>query len=253
MVPAAGYKFIRLMRWDTNHPLIKNLYQKCYKYKEKKEAIHYTIYLIASLISCIILGVCAFFLIAALLLLAGIGMPAIIVAVCVMVVIIVFGYIPYDNVQSVVTDRAEQIESQFPNVVSKIALLVVAGMESAKAWELACKSGSGTLYVEMKRVIVDYIDNNVPPSAAFGNFIRRCDYGYTTKLATAILQDIEKGNPKIVELLTQLNSEAWLERKHGARRMGEKISSKLTVPTMLLFLGIIVMIIVPVIAGFYFM
>lgn len=95
-------------------------------------------------------------------------------------------------------------------------------------------------------------DNNVSPVEAYSRFITKCNNLYTTKLATAIIQNTSKGNSEIVSLFRQLNDESWLEHKHDARRMGEKIQSKLLLPTMLMFAGIIILIIVPVMSGFNF-
>lgn len=109
----------------------------------------------------------------------------------------------------------------------------------------------GTLYEEMGRVLLDF-NNNVSPVEAYSRFIDKCSNPYTTKLATAIIQNTSKGNSEIVKLFRQLNDESWLEHKHNARRMGEKIQSKLLLPTMLMFGGILILIIVPVMSGFSF-
>ena len=161
------------------------------------------------------------------------------------------GYLPYDSVSQIVTKRQEDISRQFPQVMSKLTLLTVAGMEVSQAWKLASVSGTGTLYEEMNRVLLDF-DNNVSPVEAYSRFITKCNNLYTTKLATAIIQNTSKGNSEIVSLFRQLNDESWLEHKHDARRMGEKIQSKLLLPTMLMFAGIIILIIVPVMSGFNF-
>ncbi len=96
------------------------------------------------------------------------------------------------------------------------------------------------------------MEHNEPPSEAYSRFITRCSNPYTTKLATAIIQNISKGNAEIVSLFRTLNDESWMEHKHNARRMGEKIQSKLLIPTLLMFGGIMILIIVPVMSGFNF-
>ena len=178
-------------------------------------------------------------------------MRSFLIGIVIFVIFGLLGYIPYDSVNAVVSKRQEDIEREFPQVISKMTLLTVAGMEVSQAWRLASASGEGTLYKEMKRVLVDF-DNNVSPVEAYSKFISRCSNTYTTKLATAIIQNISKGNSEIVTLFRQLNDESWLEHKHNARRMGEKIQSKLLLPTMLMFGGIIILIIVPVMSGFNF-
>ena len=251
MIPLAGYRLMQLMNWDSTNDLIKKMNQKCVQFKEKKEAINYTYYLLASLFGNLILGVTAFLAALGFAVGMGMGTRSIIVAVVAFAVFALMGYLPYDSVNSIVNKRAEEIEREFPQVVSKLALLTVAGMEVNQAWKLASKSGHGTLYTEMNRVNIDF-DNNVPPVEAYSKFITRCNNNYTTKLATAIIQNMSKGNSEIVELFKSLNSESWMEHKHNARRMGEKIQSKLMIPTMLMFLGIIILIIVPVMSGFNF-
>lgn len=250
LIPAAGYRLMQLMKWDMTNPTVKRLNQKCQQFKEKKEAMNYTYYLLGALFGYIILGISAFFGTLGLTMALGLGTRSVVVAVTIFVFFALFGYIPLDNVNTVVNKRAEDIERQFPQVVSKLALLTVAGMEVSQAWKLA-SNGRGTLYEEMNRVLIDF-DNNVSPVEAYSKFLNRCSNKYTTKLATAIIQNASKGNAEIVKLFKQLNEESWLEHKHNARRMGERIQSKLMVPTLLMFAGIIILVIVPVISGFNF-
>lgn len=251
IIPLAGYRMIQLFGWDGTSDVVKKLNRKCIQFKEKKEAINYTYYLLASLMGNLLLGVVVLFLGAGLGFAMKMGNRSIIIGVACFVVFALMGYLPYDNVTQVVTKRQEDISRQFPQVMSKLTLLTVAGMEVSQAWKLASVSGTGTLYEEMARVLLDF-DNNVSPVEAYSRFITKCNNAYTTKLATAIIQNTSKGNSEIVSLFRQLNDESWLEHKHNARRMGEKIQSKLLLPTMLMFAGIIILIIVPVMSGFNF-
>lgn len=251
LIPLAGYRLMQLMKWDAANHAVKKLYRQCVQFKEKKEAVNYTYYLLGSLIGNGMLGVLAFFAGLGLALAMGLGARSLVVAVAAFAMFALMGYLPYDSVNVMVTKRKEDIARQFPQAVSKMALLIVAGMEVNQAWKLAAGSGMGTLYEEMSRVLVDF-DNNVSPIDAYSKFITRCNNPYTTKLATAIIQNLSKGNAEIVKLFRTLNDESWMEYKHNARRMGEKIQSKLMLPTMLMFGGIIVLIIVPVMSGFNF-
>ena len=250
LIPVAGYRLMQLMKWDMTKQTIKRLNRKCQQFKEKKEAMNYTYYLLGALWGYIILGAGVFFGTLGFTLALGLGTRSIVAAAVAFAIFALMGYIPYDNVNAVVNKRAEEIESQFPQVVSKLALLTVAGMEVSQAWKLASR-GRGTLYEEMNRVLIDF-DNNVSPVEAYTKFLNRCSNKYTTKLATAIIQNISKGNAEIVKLFRQLNEESWSEHKHNTRRMGERIQSKLLVPTLLMFVGIIILVVVPVISGFNF-
>lgn len=249
LLPVAGYRLIQILGWDYTNDIVKSLNNKCVQFKEKKEAMNYTYYILGTLLGNMVLGGVTFFALLGVTLGMNMGTRSLVVAVAGLAFFALMGYLPYDNVNVKVQKRREEIERQFPQVVSKMALLTVAGMEVNQAWKLTGKSGSGTLYEEMSRVLIDF-ENNVSPTEAYSKFIVRCNNRYTTKLATAIIQNLSKGNSEIVKLFRTLNDESWMEHKHNARRMGEAIQSKLMVPTMLMFGGIIILVIVPVMSGF---
>lgn len=249
MIPIVGYRLMQLLKWDSTNETVKNLYKKCCHFQEKKEAMHHTYYLLGALFGYVMVGAGAFFVVLAITLSLGMGTRGAVVALIALVVSGVMGYIPYDNVSATVLKREEAISSEFPQVVSKLALLTVAGMEVSQAWRITGQSGEGTLYDEMNRVMLD-LHNNVSTVEAYAKFIQRCDNKYTTKLGTYIIQNDIKGPKEIVRLFKSLNDESWMEHKHSARRMGEKIQSKLLIPTILMFVGILILVIVPVMSGF---
>lgn len=251
IVPIAGYRLMQLMGWDATNRYIKELDSKCRQFMEKREAVNYTYYLLGSLFGNLLLGSCTGVAMLGIALAMEMGIRSAVVAVVAFAVFAMIGYVPYDNVSVTVKKRAEEIENQFPQVVSQLALLTVAGMEVSQAWRLAAGSGNGVLYREMRRVLLE-LDNNVMPSEAYEHFMTRCNNKYTTKLALSIVQNISKGNAEIVTVFKNLNAESWMEHRHNARRKGEQIQTKLLMPTLLMFIGIIVLIVVPVISGFNF-
>lgn len=251
LIPTAGYRLVQILHWDASNANVKHLYEKCQRYKEKKEAMNYTYYVIGNMFGFILLGISVFFLSMACTLAAGLGMRSLIVGALVIVVFALIGYLPYDEVNQTVKKRAEEIERDFPQLVSQMTLLVVAGLEVNRAWKISSVGGRGTLYEEMCRVNLD-IDNNVAPMEAYSRFITRCNNKYATKLATAIMQNLTKGNSEIAGVFRRLNGESWSEYRHSARRMSEVVQSKLFIPTMLMFAGILIMVIVPVMSGFSF-
>ena len=249
LIPVAGYSLIRLLGWDMKNKNIKKMYDKCLRYKERREAVNYTFFVYGNLFGNLILGLALGFAAIGIMLAMDMGSRAIMMGVIIIILFGVFGYLPYDEVSRTVNKRAEEIEKDFLQVVSQLTVLVVAGMEVSRAWRLSGNGGRTTLYSEMKRVDLD-LDNGVTPLEAYGKFITRCGNKFTTRLATAISQNMSKGNSEIVNLFTKLNAESWSEYKHSSRRMSEKLQSKLFIPTMLMFVGILVLVILPVITGF---
>ena len=164
-------------------------------------------------------------------------------------VALVLDYALYDDVTDRLRKRKAEIARHFPNVVSKLALLVTSGMIMDRAWRETAVSADSALYIEMRKT-ADDISNLMDPISAYGGFIDRCNTKETTKLAAAIIQNHSKGNAEIGQLLKGMASEAWLERRHRAKRDSEAANSKLMIPTMMLFMAILIMIMVPVLTNF---
>ena len=163
--------------------------------------------------------------------------------------IVVLTYALYDEVNDKLKKRRAAISRQFPNVVSKLALLVTSGMILDKAWKQTAESQDLVLYREMRKT-VNELDNLVDPTAAYTNFLGRCNTKETTKLASALIQSQSKGNAEIGALLKGMAHDAWQERRHTAKSASEAANSKLMIPTIMLFIAILIMIMVPVAMNF---
>ena len=215
----------------------------------KKHSLQKTKHLLAQLLSYAIIGTAFSFALAALVM----GMGSMTLGAAVLgigsVLILVLIYAMYDELNDRVKKRRIAIGKQFPNVVSKLALLVTSGMIMDKAWKITAESRDDELYREMK-LTAEEIDNLVSPEAAYGNFINRCNTKETAKLAAAIMQNLSKGNAEVGRLLKDMAREAWQERRHKAKRDAEKANSKMMIPTMMLFLTILVMLMIPIAMSF---
>lgn len=159
----------------------------------------------------------------------------------------VFGiaYYYHSLVTDIIKEREESITRDFPETLSKLALLVNAGMIMKEAWEKTADTGSGVLYREMKTAIAD-INNGEAEVEAYLDFARRCGLNEVNKFASTLVQNLSKGNREIVEFLKLYSAESWEMRKHLAKRKGEEASSKLLLPVGLMFLGLLIMIAVPI-------
>ncbi len=214
------------------------------KYAEKKCR-----QLLAQMLSYPIIGVSLSLALGALLVALGIQTPGFAVMVVGTALVLVLVYALYDELGDRLNKRRADISRQFPNVVSKLALLVTSGMIVDRAWRETAQSQELGLYQEMRKTS-DELANLVEPATAYANFIDRCNTKETTKLASAIIQSVSKGNAEIGALLKGMAHEAWQERRHTAKRDSEAANSKLMIPTMLLFLAILVLIMVPIAINF---
>lgn len=144
--------------------------------------------------------------------------------------------------------RSEQMLSDFSNVVSKLALLTNAGMIMHEAWEEVAFTGDSEIYKEMQ-ITVNQMNNGVSEADALYNFGSRCVIPEIKKFTSTIVQGISKGNSELVAMLQEQSKEVWSLKKQHVRRQGEKAASKLMIPLMIMFVGILIMVIVPIFAN----
>lgn len=243
--------YVLLRRFDTigRGNIHKSVFEKCLELYGKKYAANKTQQLMAQLLSYPIIGLALTLSLGAMMLGLGNTSGGLAVLSVGTLLVLVLVYALYDEVGDRLNKRRAAISRQFPNVVSKLALLVTSGMIMDRAWRETAQSQSGELYMEMRRT-ADELNNLVEPTAAYAGFIDRCNTKETTKLASAIIQNQSKGNAEVGLLLKSMAHEAWQERRHTAKRDSEAANSKLMIPTMLLFLAILVMIMVPVTTSF---
>lgn len=247
--PMPGYVLQRKYDAIGSSAIYKTILLNHFELIGKKHAANKTKSLLAKLLSYPILGVAVSLELGVMFIGLGSTMVGVAMLSVGTIFVLFLIYAMYDEVSDEVRKRHDSIARQFPNVVSKLALLVTSGMIMDRAWKETAYSQEAELYMEMRKTSEE-LDNLVSPEAAYGGFIDRCNTKETAKLASAIMQNLSKGNAEIGVLLKEMAREAWLERRHTAKRDSEKANAKLMVPTMLLFITILVMLMVPVAMNF---
>lgn len=141
--------------------------------------------------------------------------------------------------------REEEMLSDFSEVVSKLALLVNSGMILSEAWERTAYSGTSTIYTEMRKS-VEGIRNGASTADALLLFGQRCMLPEIKKFASTLIQGIAQGNSELSASLTQQSKEVWEMKRQFVRRKGELANNKLLIPMCVSFIGILIMIMVPI-------
>lgn len=159
-------------------------------------------------------------------------------------------YVEYDK-NSKLQKRHEQILREFPHMLSQMALLVNAGMPLREALHTAAQKDTGVLVREMK-TLVDDMANGIPDYEALGNFADRCGVDSVRKFSSLIIQNVKKGSSELAGALLELSNEVWRNRVSSVREEGEKASAKLMVPILIIFIGILVMVAVPMLRNMNF-
>lgn len=152
-------------------------------------------------------------------------------------------------------DRAKkrklQLMMDFPVFISKLTLLMNAGMHLRQSLErtVADSSKKTPLYQELGEVLDDFAAG-IGENQAWLEFSERCRVKEITSFASMIMQNAKIGGSQLVEELKRMTHETWEMRKRAAKQMGETASAKLIFPLMLMFLAILIIVITPSIMQF---
>jgi tight adherence protein C len=134
----------------------------------------------------------------------------------------------------------------FPAFVSKLALLMNAGMHLRQALVKIYNDAdkSRPLYEELGIVLQD-MESGISESQAWQEFSERCKIKEITSFASMIVQNSRIGGSQMVNELKRMSHETWEMRKHAVKQMGETASAKLVFPMMLMLIAILVIAISP--------
>lgn len=172
--------------------------------------------------------------------------------VAVMAVLLLFAGTAYyyfgSNIDKQIEKRSEAMMGDFADALSELALLTNAGMVLREAWETVAANGERVLYLEMRRSLDD-MNNGVSEMEAIRRFGNRCILPEIRKFASTVIQGIEKGSGDLSGMLTQQSREVWDARKQNVRRQGEKAAGKLIAPMAVMFIGVLIMVVVPIFAN----
>ena len=144
--------------------------------------------------------------------------------------------------------RREEILTGFPQVLSKMTLLVNSGMLLRDAWNLIANQSDTILFQEMQLTAAQ-LNNGVPEIVAYREFGERCGIKEIRKFSSMVIQGLEKGASELTVFLKDMADELWMEKRNLVKQKGEQANSKLLIPTVIIFIGILFMIMAPVVTG----
>lgn len=186
------------------------------------------------------------------------------------IVIIVIYYSKDRDLHKEVAERNEQMLQDYPEIVSKLSLLIGAGLNVTNAWykvvndyrsehsnsdisrdKNAVRETPKKRYAYEEMLITVYeMENGITKNKAFENFGKRCRIACYTRLSTMIVQNLVKGSGDLSLLLRDEAREAFEERKHSARKLGEKAGTKLLTPMMMILAMMMAVIMIPAFLNF---
>lgn len=155
--------------------------------------------------------------------------------------------------------REEQLLIEYPDMVSKLALLMGAGMTLFGAWkkiaseyEIKRKNHSVLERISCEEMLYTCheVEGGIGEGRAYERFGERCGVARYRKLGNTLSQNLRKGNRGLLDLLESEVDDAFEERKSIARKYGEEAGTKLLFPMMIMLVMIMVLLLVPAILAF---
>lgn len=157
-----------------------------------------------------------------------------------------------------IENRSMQMLSDYPQLVSQLALYLGAGMTMRNIFErlgsnYAKKRSKGApqrfVYEELLRTVRE-MAAGVPEAVAYENFGLRCQNREYTRLSTLLSQNLRKGNSEMLKILQEESKKAFEERMDRVRKLGEEAGTRLLLPMILMLVIVMIIIMIPAYLSF---
>lgn len=163
------------------------------------------------------------------------------------------------DLEGQVKARNKQMLLDYSEVVSKLNILIGAGMSTLKAWEKIVRDYERKLernkeqkrfvYEEM-RITFHEIQSGISESNAYSNFGKRCNIHEYLKLGALLEQNVRKGAKGLGKMLEAEAAQAFEERKNMAKKLGEEAGTKLLVPMIIMLAIVMIIVLIPAFTSF---
>lgn len=151
-------------------------------------------------------------------------------------------------------ERKEELLKQYPDMVSKISLLLGSGMTLSAAWERIVlnyqrqlehhQTETSEVYEQMLLAYREMQDG-VGELKVYERFGERCGTPQYRKLSMLVVQNLRKGSSGLRQMLEKEVADAFVLRKNLAKKAGEEAGTKILIPMMMMLCIVMVIILVP--------
>ena len=155
--------------------------------------------------------------------------------------------------------REEKMMIDYPNIVSKLVLLISAGMSLRRAFARIRKDYRESLghggeerpgYEEIVRMSLE-MEHGVSELEAYEHLGKRIRVPAYRTFSTLLVQNLTKGGGEMAAILGREAEEAYEERKKRARILGEEAGTKLLLPMLLMLVIVMAILMVPAFFAFF--
>lgn len=150
--------------------------------------------------------------------------------------------------------KEEQLMLAYPEIVSKLCLLIGSGMTVRTAWERIVKdyrSRRETNYAYEEMLFTFYeLERGLPEGRAYAAFGRRCRIRGYRKLGSLLEQNLKKGTAGLLALLQEETGQAFEERRAFAVKLAQEAGTRMLLPMILLLAVVLIICIAPAVMSF---
>lgn len=156
--------------------------------------------------------------------------------------------------------RKGQLQFDYSEMISKLTLLIGAGMTVCGAWDKIVRDyqnqkkfikGKAVRYVyeEMSNSLNE-IKAGVSEWIVYERFGKRCDTKEYLKFSALLVQNLKKGTKNLTQMLELEAKDAFENRKNITKKLGEQAGTKLLLPMIMMLVVVMIIILVPAMTTF---
>lgn len=160
--------------------------------------------------------------------------------------------LPDRDLKKRMEERREQLLRSYPEFISKLVLLMGAGLPVRTAFfRMASDYRKKRVQGEVSYVYEELIltcremESGVTEVRAYEHFGERCHLPQYRKCMTLLAQNLKKGSAGLTAALQEEASRSLTERIRQAREEGERAGTKLLLPMIMMLTVVMVLIMVP--------
>ena len=155
--------------------------------------------------------------------------------------------------------REKEMMLDYGEIVSKLSLLMGAGMSSVTAftkiatdYKVALNHGKGNSRCAYEEIVAttNRISTGMSEIESFSIFGKACRLHSYIKLSSLLIQNSRKGGDGFTQAIKYEATQGFIERKAMAQRTGEEAGTKLLLPMGMMLCVVLVIIIVPAFMSF---
>lgn len=155
--------------------------------------------------------------------------------------------------------RKHNLLAAYPEFVSKLSLLLGAGMTISTALrkinqmhQQKKRKGNGrdAVYEELYQMVCK-MDNGMGELRAYQEFAEQCDIRPYRKLISLLISGQKTGGGKLLEQLNEEAERVFTERKNAARKFGEEAGTKMLLPMLMMLVIVMGIVTIPAFLSIY--